>query len=329
MYFTAIIVTYSNRFSLLKQVISACIAQGIHKIIVVDNASAQESKRLLIELESITPRLHVCYLPENIGSSGGFKFAISEALKDVNSEFLWLLDDDNVPQPGALKALVEAYNLLSSETNKPVLYSYRGEVWEDDHRAVYNGIIKKSITNGFCGFDFFTALKKKIKNLTSSTSIPSLSYPVIRTQIGPYGGMFTHIENIKKIGLPNEDYFVYADDHDFTSRFEDYGIAQYLVFNSKLKDIDISVSSGDGYFKDQTSELKIYYGLRNTTYFYRRHITNRLYYSFNKTVFFSMLYLSAFQNGLTSPTLVKRRLKLIKKAISEGEKGILGKTFGN
>jgi GT2 family glycosyltransferase len=321
---SAVIVTYANRYIFLEQVVRSCIQEGVNDILIVDNASAEESRLKIENLASETPCVQVFHLPENMGSSGGFKFGIKKVIEESNTDFLWLLDDDNVPQPGALKVLVNTFHIFNTIGQNPVLYSYRGEVWEDDFDAVHYGRIKNSVINGFCGFDFITSLRKKLKKKSNSITV---NYPIIRTTLGPYGGLFVDLENIKKIGLPDESFFVYADDHDFTSRFEEKGIIQYLVFNSKLKDVDISIGSDGGYFKEKTSELKIYYGLRNTTFYYKRKVTNRIHYFFNKFVFFGMLYYSAIKSSFSSFKLVRRRLNLISRAISEGERGFLGKKF--
>ena len=41
----SVIVTYGNRFHLLKQVIEACYKEGVDKVIVVDNASEENSRK--------------------------------------------------------------------------------------------------------------------------------------------------------------------------------------------------------------------------------------------------------------------------------------------
>ena len=45
---TAIIVTYSDRFHLLKQVLDSCFEEGVSNIIIIDNNSHKNSK---IQLE--------------------------------------------------------------------------------------------------------------------------------------------------------------------------------------------------------------------------------------------------------------------------------------
>ncbi|WP_224055060.1 glycosyltransferase [Celerinatantimonas diazotrophica] len=59
----AVIVTYSNRFGLLKQVIKSCIENEISTIIVVDNNSTSESKEQLVLFEQKYSKvLQVIYL---------------------------------------------------------------------------------------------------------------------------------------------------------------------------------------------------------------------------------------------------------------------------
>jgi hypothetical protein len=67
----AVIVTYGDRFHLLKQVIDACFREGVNKVIVVDNASVENNRNQLKEFEKEnSDKLKVIYLNENTGSTG-------------------------------------------------------------------------------------------------------------------------------------------------------------------------------------------------------------------------------------------------------------------
>lgn len=46
-----VIVTYGDRFHYLEQVMNACFEEGVDKIIVVDNASSENSRGKLKEYE--------------------------------------------------------------------------------------------------------------------------------------------------------------------------------------------------------------------------------------------------------------------------------------
>ena len=102
----AVTVTYGNRFHLLRQVVDRALEEGVAKVIVVDNNSVEESKNRLQEYEErLQGKIKVLYLDDNYGSAGGFKRGLQEAYKDNECEYIWLLDDDNVPQKDSLISL--------------------------------------------------------------------------------------------------------------------------------------------------------------------------------------------------------------------------------
>jgi len=94
----AVTVTYGNRFHLLKQVIDSALAEGVAKVIVVDNNSVPQSREQLkaYEHELGSDKIKVLYLDDNYGSAGGYKRGLEEAYEDPSCEFIWLLDDDNL-----------------------------------------------------------------------------------------------------------------------------------------------------------------------------------------------------------------------------------------
>ena len=44
---------------------------------------------------------------KNLGGAGGFQYGLKVA-HSLGYKFYWLMDDDTFPEPGALKALIEA-----------------------------------------------------------------------------------------------------------------------------------------------------------------------------------------------------------------------------
>lgn len=325
---TAVIVTYGDRFKLLNQVVNRIIEEGTSEIWIVDNDSLPNSRSQLKTLEKSDSKLRVFYNSENIGSSGAYHQILEYAYKLAEERFFWFLDDDNLPQKGALNALVKAEKRLTIGEKSPVLYSYRGESWPEDRKAVSEGFIKGPIINSFCGFDFKVFLKSRFSHKLDSNSIP-IKYPVIEVRWGPYGGLFTRMKNLKKIGLPDKDFFLYADDQEFTLRFASDGIPQYLIHESQIQDLDQSIGSDGGYFSESTSAMKLFYGLRNTTYLSKKISNNSGIYYLNKVAFKLLLNLNAAKNYFKNPELVKERTRLFKLALNDGEKGILGKTYSD
>ena len=94
----AVVVAY-NRAELLAEVLAALAAQRapLARVVVVDNASTDASAEVaraagdLVDLVS---------LPRNTGGAGGFAAGMAVALADHEPDWLWLMDDDTVPDRG-------------------------------------------------------------------------------------------------------------------------------------------------------------------------------------------------------------------------------------
>jgi hypothetical protein len=116
---------------------------------------------------------------------------------------------------------------------------------------------------------------------------------------------------------------------EFTLRFGWKNIPQYLIYDSQIQDLDQSIGSDGGYFSESTSAMKLFYGLRNTTYLSKKISTNSGIYYLNKVAFKLLMGVNLAKNYFKNPSLVKERHRLFKRALKEGEKGILGKTYVN
>ncbi|MBD3842711.1 MAG: glycosyltransferase [Campylobacterales bacterium] len=322
----AVIVTYGDRFNLVNQVIFAAFEEGVSQIVLVDNASVEETRNELDKFIAVEPRLTLIRHSENLGSAGGYHSGLSYVLESLYPDFIWMLDDDNVPQENALKNLLNARDLLLGEESGTdlVLYSYRGDVWADDKSAVTDGLVKGYRSNNFMGFNFLSTLRKKlIKNKVTQ----SINYPIVRSNIGPYGGMLISFGDLKRVGLPNKDFYLYADDHEFSLRFESYGIKQYLVYPSRLKDIDVTFSDGNRFFSAESSDFKLFYSIRNHVYLSQNFIEKRTFYNLNKFLFLILSLLKSIPFLINDYKFYFSRLRMISRAISDGENGRLGKTF--
>ncbi|WP_131912025.1 glycosyltransferase [Celerinatantimonas diazotrophica] len=325
----AVIVTYSNRFGLLKQVIKSCIENEISTIIVVDNNSTSESKEQLVLFEQKYSKvLQVIYLDKNFGSAGGYKIGLQRALEQ-KCDYIYLLDDDNKLKHNAVSKLVDEWTKLVDIDNKEeqlALLSYRSD------RTIYKEAIIKNnpsyilgMKNSFLGFHILDIpfkiikfIKKKFIKVAYRKDCGINSGKVL---VAPYGGMFFHKQLIKKIGLPNELFFVYADDYEWSYRIPNI----YLVLDSQIEDIDISwnlkkISSPFYTYLNNGSDFRVYYSVRNRVYFEQSIVNNRYSYSINKAVFLFFLF---FYRNCSN----KSRYEIFKKAVIDGLSGNLGETF--
>lgn len=322
-----VIVTYANRFNILEQVIKSCFSAGINKVIVIDNNSEIKSKLKLKELEKkLSDKLKVIYLYENIGSSGGFKKGLQEAYKSDDCEYILTLDDDNVIAKNSLNKLQNILNYLDIYKNNIMLGMYR-PIWDWDRKAIEQGWVKAYKSNNFMDFNFLTFMKQFITKKIFKIKKNNL-FPLQPVEISAMGGLFFPKNIIDKIGYPNENFFVYADDHEYTYRFTKNGGKIFLCSEIMIEDIDqTSLNDNNesiGFFHKDFSEVKMYYLVRNHTYFSKEFITNRVFFYGNLVAMSLLHFRNIFKTSL--PLFIKR-YKLYLKAVVDGLNGNLGRTF--
>lgn len=101
-----VVVTY-NRLALLKECVQALKAQTLPptELWIIDNCSTDGTKEWLDSLKGDS-KLHVVHTERNIGGAGGFALGTKLAV-EAGCDFVWLMDDDTMPQPDALKLLAK------------------------------------------------------------------------------------------------------------------------------------------------------------------------------------------------------------------------------
>ncbi|MFQ6612200.1 MAG: glycosyltransferase, partial [Fidelibacterota bacterium] len=104
------------------------IRQGIRHIVIVDNASTVTNKDGIQNLKNkFSDIIHIISLDYNGGPDNGFNQGISVVVKRGYSEFIWLLDDDVLPEKNALQILVKFWDSYKTQnkSEKLCLVSYR------------------------------------------------------------------------------------------------------------------------------------------------------------------------------------------------------------
>lgn len=321
----AVTVTYGNRFHLLKQVIDTVLVEGVEKVIVVDNNSVDESRNKLKDYEKeLNGKIKVLYLDDNYGSAGGFKRGLEEAYRDKGCEYILVLDDDNCIEIKSMEK-IEALSLYLKNLHNNYILSFYRDMREDNVRIVKKGWIKGYLPNNFLGFNFLYTLENEfIKNKKKLVDL----FPLQPIELTAMGGSFFHKSILEKIGYPNEDFYLYADDHDFTYRFTKSGGHIFLCSELKLKDLDSTTVSDEGkdigYFNEEFSEFKMYYQVRNHTFFSKNFIENKAFFYGNMSVYLLLYFKKIFK---TPKKLFFRRYKLLLRAINDGLNNRLGRTF--
>jgi GT2 family glycosyltransferase len=283
--------------------------------------------------ETLDGKLEVIHLSENTGSAGGYSEGLRNASACEDCEFIWLLDDDNRPKEGALKVLIDFWQNIEEEDKefRLALLSFR------EDREVYKEVIFKNKPdlvmgrkNSFLGFHVMELPKellRRFKNryLREINEIALLKKLYGQVSAAPFGGMFFHKKLLDEIGYPKRDLYLYADDWEFSYRITQKGGKIILLLNSVIEDIEKSWHLGDnkGLFRvnllGDFEDFRLYYYVRNRVYFEKKYlVTNPLIYIFNK---FTLL----FTVGLLGLINKRKNIKIISKAVKDGNRGRLGR----
>ncbi len=330
----AVLVTYGDRYHLLEQGIEALLDQQISSIIVVDNHSVPSSRTKLRNREkALSGKLEVIYLSSNTGSAGGYFRGLQRARACEECEFIWMLDDDNRPKEGALKALIDFWHGIEEEDkeHRIALMSYR------DDREIYEEVIlrnkpdlvigRKNSSLGFHVCELPSEILRKIKRrrfrkMNAPEPSDKKYGPVSAV---PYGGMFFHKTLLDEIGYPNQDFYLYSDDWDFSIRITKKKGKIILCLESVIEDLEKSWHRRHkkSLFKVQMLEefedFRLYYYVRNRIYFEKKYlVTDPIIYFFNKLILLSIVAMFGFIQK-------RNNIRIIIKAVRDGNKGTLGK----
>ncbi|HEY2552321.1 MAG TPA: glycosyltransferase family 2 protein [Streptosporangiaceae bacterium] len=188
----AVVVTY-NRRELLLEALAAVQAQSRppDQVIVVDNASSDQTADAVRER---FPAVDLAELTRNTGGAGGFAYGMTRGLA-AGASLLWLMDDDTVPAPGALAALLAA---RQRHQPSPVLVASRVE-WTDGRPHPMNTPRPRPLAS---------RAERQAAEAAGCVPIRSASFVSVLVEAAA----------ARQRGLPLADYFLWNDDFEFTTR---------------------------------------------------------------------------------------------------------------
>lgn len=323
---TCVTVTYGDRRELLRQVLDELLRQGVGKVAVVDNGAHWAVKD---ELEAAYGAfVDVVVMGRNTGSAGGYAAGIEHALK-LGAEYVWLLDDDNRPEPGCLARLLTAYGRLRADhpADKLAVLAFRPEHLAD----VVAGVPLHRINprrNSFRGFHVLDIPYKFWRRTPWGRPRVRGKLPdLVDLEATHYGGLFFHRAVAKRCGLPRVDFVLYYDDIEFTYRLTRKGGRIVIVTSAALKDMETSWNIRKGQRLTSSFAIPIHQGTNLSVYYYTR---NRSYfetyckdhdvlpYSVNRAIYLFALAILACMSGKLN------RLSLVLEAERDGRAARLG-----
>ncbi len=197
----AVIVTH-NRAQKLKSCLNALLTQkrACEHIIIVNNASTDETKTVIKELQQENPQITALNLLENMGGAGGFYTGIKKAYA-LSADYVWIMDDDCYPRPEALENAIRAYDYFSENLLEKPRFAASHVLWQDESFSNANPLSPRNDWSRYYSSETPYALLK-------AASFVSLLVPM---------------EFVKQFGLPIKEYFIWFDDVEYTQRLTERG----------------------------------------------------------------------------------------------------------
>lgn len=237
-----IVVTY-NRKMLLLENIEALLKQTqktLLSVIIIDNNSTDGTKEALLPyIES--GRIIYVNTGKNLGGAGGFHYGIRYAAEH-DFDYIWVMDDDCIPNETALEALLAASNKLNGQ------YGFLASkvLWKN------RDICKMNVQR--------SSLWHNVNDWTT---------PLVPVIMSSFVSLFIPVNVVREFGLPIKEFFIWTDDWEFTRRIS-RKLPCYLVNNSVV--IHKSKSNfGANIATEEADRLDRYnYLYRNDVCLYRR-----------------------------------------------------------
>lgn len=244
----AVVVTY-NRKELLRKNLIALLNQEEYStdIIVVDNASSDGTAEMIFREFNVSQLIYR-NTGSNLGGAGGFQYGIREAMKNPNGymyDYVWIMDDDTIPQCDSLKELLAADKELNGKWGWLSSVAY----WTDGTICRMN-IQKKNI--------FKHVGKNEYNRKISPVKMCSFVSLLVKASV------------IREVGLPIGEYFIWTDDYEFTGRisrkYPCYMVTKSKVIHAMKNHLRVIFA------KDAPERINRYYYIyRNDVHCYRQY----------------------------------------------------------
>ena len=264
----AVIVTF-NRIELLKLCLAALDKQThlVDSIIVINNNSKDGTKEFLDKWRNdrctSLAKPIVMHLPLNTGGAGGFNRGMKAAIESGH-DWVWMMDDDVVPDKDALQALVDAARKTSGNA-------------------------------GFYSSMALDASRQHTVNVPQPDSSPSSSsYPnwgiyladgLIKVETSTFVSIFIPKDAVIEAGLPIKEFFIWGDDTEYTLRLNRQGFSGYWVGHSRVLHLRPGIQGLDIRKEQDPQRISMYKNLyRNTVFLKRRYGLDPILFTQNSLI---------------------------------------------
>ncbi len=226
-------------------------------ILLIENCSTNNSFQMLkINL----PKIKIITTDKNLGFTGGNNLGIKYAI-EKNFEYAILLNNDTiVKDSNSITQLIKNMNEnqdISLGTGRIFYYPQKDIIWYDGGKLVH-----------WRGLAIHCNYGKDAKNLSLNNQAKEVSFIS-----GCY--MCIRLKDLPKLGLLNENFFLYLDDIEYSARA--------FKQNLKLKYFPDSFIYHKANGENNRSSIMVYYSIRN------RRLLIKLHYGIMAKIYFEIV----------------------------------------
>jgi len=265
-------------------------------IIVINNNSTDNTLAMLKRkrVRAVTQ--------DNLGSAGGWRRSIEEALK-AGADAVWLMDDDGYPDARALEVLERDFSGGTACLSSIV-------VDEKDHDLL---VFPLPVLDRRAQPVLF-ARRRKIRKVSELTAAGKKSYPFAHL----FNGALVSLDTARRIGNVDDRFFLMGDEIDYLMRMRADG---YVGSHTDALHYHPNVASRPW------SDVKVYYYLKNTIILNRRYFSAPLVRDAAALV--AAVSRVAKRNSVAEALsyIVGRRAPVLWRAIARGFKGEVAKDY--
>ncbi|HRH56159.1 MAG TPA: glycosyltransferase [Chitinophagales bacterium] len=251
-----VIVNYNVRYFLEQTILSVLksVVNFDYEIFVVDNNSTDDSLKML---EQKFPAVNIIANKENVG----FSKANNQAIRMAGGEYILLLNPDTIIQEDTLQ---KCMNKMESDANIGGLgvkmYDGAGNFLPESKRGFPSPLAAFAKMSGlakvFPKSKIFGQYHLSFLNRDQSHEVNVLS--------GAF--MFLRKSVLDKVGLLDEDYFMYGEDIDLSYRIKQAGFKNYYFAETSIIHF-----KGESTKKGSLNYIKVFY--KAMIIFANKHVT--------------------------------------------------------
>ncbi|AXN35351.1 glycosyltransferase [Latilactobacillus curvatus] len=238
-----VVVTY-NRLALLKECMESVFkfSDLLSHIIIVDNASDLETKNYLVSLGN---KIDYIRLEKNLGGAGGFYIGIKYFTEKTSDDYVWVMDDDTIPNKKSLNELIKAAQKFNS-------------------------------------FGFLASDVRWIDGSPAKMNIPSVEDDLwtenkdyVRLKRATFVSIVISRVAIETVGYPIKEFFIWGDDTEYTKRISSK-FASYFVGSSEVLH-KMKGNIGADLMNDSVERIDRYFYAYRNRYYNAKHSSKKVY----------------------------------------------------